>query len=160
VPARMAHPEFKTLIPRRGCYRARQSHWLAAHFTCSLRGHRCYTRHRLGPSPTPYRLGYELNGSERWQVPLSPLWQPSHRHPSAQRLSGLGLLPCAMWHGRPRRYLYRQGRRPPDRSLTSSVVPRGTSFHRSVELECSPIGFHPARFSCGLFPGPSGTRCR
>src|SRR3974377_29068 len=24
--------------------------------------------------------------------------------------------------------------------LTSSIVPRGTSFHRSVELGCSPIG--------------------
>ncbi len=23
--------------------------------------------------------------------------------------------------------------------LTSSIVPRGTSFHRAVELECSPI---------------------
>src|SRR5690348_5719161 len=42
--------------------------------------------------------------------------------------------------------------------LTSSIVPRGTSFHRSVELEFSPIGFDPARFSycCrGLFPGPA-----
>src|SRR4051812_1060557 len=32
--------------------------------------------------------------------------------------------------------------------LTSSIVPRGTSFHRSVELEFPPIGFGPARFSC------------
>src|SRR5450756_1585694 len=42
--------------------------------------------------------------------------------------------------------------------LTSSIVPRGTSFHRSVELGFSPIGFNPARFSCccrGLFPGPA-----
>ena len=42
--------------------------------------------------------------------------------------------------------------------LTSSIVPRGTSFHRSVELECPPIGFDPARFSCccrGSFPGPA-----
>ena len=29
--------------------------------------------------------------------------------------------------------------------LTSSIVPRGTSFHRWVELECSPIVFDPAR---------------
>ena len=46
----------------------------------------------------------------------------------------------------------------PTCELTSSIVPRGTSFHRSVELEFSPIGFDPARFSCccrGLFPGPS-----
>src|SRR6476661_11215240 len=27
--------------------------------------------------------------------------------------------------------------------LTSSIVPRGTSSHRSVELEFSPIGFDP-----------------
>src|SRR5213595_4174736 len=42
--------------------------------------------------------------------------------------------------------------------LTSSIVPRGTSFHRLVELEFPPIGFDPARLSCGcggLFSGPS-----
>jgi hypothetical protein len=41
--------------------------------------------------------------------------------------------------------------------LTSSIVPQGTSFHRSVEFECPPILFDPAQFSCcchGLFPGP------
>src|SRR5207342_1016800 len=41
--------------------------------------------------------------------------------------------------------------------LTSSIVPRGTSFHHVVEPEFSPIAFDPARFSCcccGLFPGP------
>jgi hypothetical protein len=32
--------------------------------------------------------------------------------------------------------------------LTSSIVPRGTSFHRSVELKCSSIAFDPARRSC------------
>ena len=32
--------------------------------------------------------------------------------------------------------------------LTSSIVPRGTSFHHSVELEFPPIAFDPARFSC------------
>ena len=38
--------------------------------------------------------------------------------------------------------------------LTSSIVPRGTSFHRSVGLEFPPIGCDPAQFSgCyGLFP--------
>src|SRR5436190_6921686 len=40
--------------------------------------------------------------------------------------------------------------------LTSSIVPRGTSFHRSVELEFPPIAFDPARFSRrGNFPGPA-----
>jgi hypothetical protein len=39
--------------------------------------------------------------------------------------------------------------------LTSSIVPRGTSFHRSAELECSPIEIDPARFSCHCdSPGP------
>src|SRR5712691_7602936 len=40
--------------------------------------------------------------------------------------------------------------------LTSSIVPRGTSFHRSVELECSPIAFDPVRLSCRCdLPGPA-----
>ena len=40
--------------------------------------------------------------------------------------------------------------------LTSSIVPRGTSFHRVVELACSPIACDPAGLSCrcGFFPGP------
>ncbi len=41
--------------------------------------------------------------------------------------------------------------------LTSSIVPRGTSFHCSVELEFPSIGFDPVDCSCcccGLFPGP------
>jgi hypothetical protein len=40
--------------------------------------------------------------------------------------------------------------------LTSSIVPRGTSFHRSVDLEFSPIVFGDLRLSChcGL-PGPA-----
>jgi hypothetical protein len=39
--------------------------------------------------------------------------------------------------------------------LTSSIVPRGTSFHRSVEIEFPSIEFDPAH-SCGcrdLFSG-------
>ena len=40
--------------------------------------------------------------------------------------------------------------------LTSSIVPRGTSFHHAVELEFPPIAFDPARFSCRCgFPGPA-----
>src|SRR5258708_14429439 len=39
--------------------------------------------------------------------------------------------------------------------LTSSIVPRGTSSHRSVELECPPIAFDPERLLCRRdFPGP------
>ena len=40
--------------------------------------------------------------------------------------------------------------------LTSSIVPRGSSFHRSAELEFSPIASDPARLSCrrDFFPCP------
>jgi hypothetical protein len=39
--------------------------------------------------------------------------------------------------------------------LTSSIVPRGTSFHCLVELEYPPIAFDPARPSCRCdFSGP------
>src|SRR5271156_4908551 len=40
--------------------------------------------------------------------------------------------------------------------LTSSIVPRGTSFHRLVELECSPVRLDTVRYSCGRdLPGPA-----
>src|SRR6516225_2184647 len=40
--------------------------------------------------------------------------------------------------------------------LTSSIVPRGTLFHRLMELEFSPIAFDPERSSrCSSFSGPS-----
>src|SRR5262245_27196006 len=41
--------------------------------------------------------------------------------------------------------------------LTSSIVPRGTSCHRAVELACSPVRLDPARLSCccGSLPGPA-----
>ena len=57
------------------------------------------------------------------------------------------LRPCRQTNGRSKRTC----------ELTSSIVPRGTSFHRWVELEFPPIGFDPARDSCccrGLFLGP------
>src|SRR5438445_2077538 len=56
--------------------------------------------------------------------------------------------PCRQTNGKSKR-IY---------ELTSSTVPRGTSFHRSVELECPSIGVDAARFSCcccGLFSGPA-----
>ena len=58
--------------------------------------------------------------------------------------------------GRPYRQTNGRSKRPS--GLTSSIVPRGTSFHRWLELGFSPIGFDPARLSCccrGLFPGPA-----
>ena len=42
--------------------------------------------------------------------------------------------------------------------LTSSIVPRGTSFHCSADLEFPSIGFDPVDCSCccrRLFPGPT-----
>ena len=47
--------------------------------------------------------------------------------------------------------------------LASSVVPRGTSFHRSVELDCPPILFltrTSIRLLLRLVRGSTGTRCR
>ena len=58
--------------------------------------------------------------------------------------------------GRPCRQTNGRSKRPSE--LTSSIVPRGTSFHRWVELECPPIRFDPAQLSrCGggLFSGPA-----
>ena len=58
--------------------------------------------------------------------------------------------------GRPCRQCDGRSKRTYD--LTSSIVPRGTSFHRSVEFEFPPIGLDAARFSCcccGLFSGPA-----
>jgi hypothetical protein len=44
--------------------------------------------------------------------------------------------PCRQTNGRSKR----------TSELTSSIVPRGTSFHRSVEFEFPPIGLDAARF--------------
>jgi hypothetical protein len=46
--------------------------------------------------------------------------------------------PCRQWNSRSKR----------TNELTSSIVPRGTSFHRSVELAFSPIVIVLARLSC------------
>src|SRR5437870_9083231 len=56
--------------------------------------------------------------------------------------------------GRPCRQC--DGRSKQTYDLTSSIVPRGTSFHRWVELDFPPIAFDPAQISsCCDFPGPS-----
>src|ERR1022692_4484772 len=56
--------------------------------------------------------------------------------------------------GRPYRQTNGRSKRPNE--LTSSIVPRGTSFHRSVELEFPPIAFDPVRPSCRYdLPGPA-----
>src|SRR3974390_3229926 len=54
--------------------------------------------------------------------------------------------PCCQTNGR--------AKRPSE--LASSIVPRGTSFHRRVELKYSPMGCYPVRASsrCDL-PGPT-----
>src|SRR3974390_2650315 len=54
--------------------------------------------------------------------------------------------PCRLSDGRSKRTY----------ELTSSIVPRGTSFHRSVELGCSPIVIDLEWFSCCCdLPGPA-----
>ena len=56
--------------------------------------------------------------------------------------------PCRQTNGGPKRTC----------ELTSSIVPRGTSFHHWVELGFPPIGSDLSRLSCccrGLFPGPA-----
>src|SRR5271169_5942253 len=57
--------------------------------------------------------------------------------------------------GRP--YRQTDGRSKRTCELTSSIVPRGTSFHHLVELEFPPIAFDPGRLSCccGFLPRPS-----
>ena len=70
-------------------------------------------------------------------------------------LFGIGIKALPSWGfedeveqsvGRPCRQTDGRSKRTYD--LTSSVVPRGTSFHRSVELEFPPIAFNPAWLSC------------
>jgi hypothetical protein len=56
---------------------------------------------------------------------------------------------------RPRPYRQADVRSKLPHELTSSIVPRGTSFHCLVELEYPPIAFDPARPSCRCdFSGP------
>jgi hypothetical protein len=52
--------------------------------------------------------------------------------------------------GRPCRQTNGSSKRPNE--LTSSIVPRGTSFHRWVELECFPIAFDPKLLSIEVGP--------
>src|SRR6516162_10315301 len=56
--------------------------------------------------------------------------------------------PCRQTNGRSKRTC----------ELTSSIVPRGTSFHRSVELECPSIGLDAARFFMLLLSGGLAVR--
>ena len=56
--------------------------------------------------------------------------------------------------GRPCRQTNGRSKRPNE--LTSSIVPRGTSFHRLAELEYSPAIFDLTRFSRRYdLPGPA-----
>src|SRR5271169_6730945 len=60
-----------------------------------------------------------------------------------------------MEQSRPRPYRQGDVRSKLPHELTSSIVPRGTSFHCLVELEYPPIAFDPARPSCRCdFSGP------
>ena len=75
---------------------------------------------------------------------------------------GTGALPS--WDSKTRRnnltdgLAFMNGRSKRPSELTSSIVPRGTSFHHSVELECLPIRSDLVRLSCRdrcLFSGPA-----
>ena len=56
--------------------------------------------------------------------------------------------------GRPCRQT--DGRSKQTRELTSSIVPRGTPFHHSVELEFPPVVIGSTSLSCQCgFPGPA-----
>src|SRR6266566_10002219 len=75
-------------------------------------------------------------------------------------LFGLGTKALPSWDSKMRwNNLYRGlavGRSKRTYELTSSIVPRGTPFHRLVELEFPPIAFDPERPSCcSSFSGPS-----
>jgi len=75
-------------------------------------------------------------------------------------LFGLGTKALPSWDSKMRwNNLYRgltAGRSKRTYELTSSIVPRGTPFHRLVELEFPPIAFDPERPSCcSSFSGPS-----
>ena len=70
-------------------------------------------------------------------------------------LFGIGTKALPSWDSKTRRNnllgglaVRLNGRSKRTYELTSSIVPRGTSFHRWVELEFPPIAFDPARFSC------------
>ena len=75
-------------------------------------------------------------------------------------LSGLGTMALPSWDSKMRRNnLYRGlavDRSKQTYELTSSIVPRGTLFHRLVELEFPPIAFDPEWPLRGSsFSGPS-----
>jgi hypothetical protein len=70
-------------------------------------------------------------------------------------LSGIGTKALPSWDSKKRRNnlwvgfaVESNGRSKRTCELTSSIVPRGTSFHRRVELRFPPIAFDPARTSC------------
>jgi hypothetical protein len=94
------------------------------------------------PPPLQYRCRSRARASLRNRHQALPSWESKTRRNNPP--SGLAV---------------RRTAGPSDRGeLTSSIVPRGTSFHRSVELEFPPIGCDPVRSSCccrGWFSGPS-----
>ena len=116
---------------------------LSAAMSASLIGRLGSSAFRLSDSPpAQYRCRSRARASRRNR----------HQGPSIMgfedKVEQSFTRPCGRINGRSKRTC----------ELTSSIVPRGTSFHRSVELEFSPIGFDPARLSCccrGLFPGPA-----
>ena len=79
-------------------------------------------------------------------------------------LFGIGTKALPSWDSKTRRnnlsggLTVANGRSKQTYDLTSSVVPRGTSCHHSVELEFPPIRFDPAGSCCCGFSGPPELR--
>ena len=95
----------------------------------------------------PYAVTANGDGSHELALHYESSPGLIHRGPAKDEAEQSFSRPCRQSNGRTKRTY----------ELTSSIVPRGTSFHRAVELWFSPIGFDPQRFSCccrGLLPCP------
>src|SRR6516164_6078792 len=102
------------------------------------------------------RCGTDLSCStSAWAAPSvhSERWmQYPRRRPIASSIMGFED-EVEQSFRRPCRWLIGRSKRTYE--LTSSIVPRGASFHRAVGLEFPPIGFSSARLSCCCdFSGP------
>ena len=99
------------------------------------------------------RWGQALSGHPRLQCQCRSRARASLRNRHQGR-SSMGF-EDKVEQSRPRPYRQADVRSKLPHELTSSIVPRGTSFHCLVELEYPPIAFDPARLSCRCdFSGP------
>ena len=146
---RNVHFKSAALIGRLGASTFRLS-------TASLIGRLGASTFRLSTASLIGRLGQALSG----YPPLQCRCRSRARASLRNRHQGRSIMgpedEAEQSFGRPYRHM--NGRCKRTSELTSSIVPRGTSFHRRVELEFPPIGFDPMQLSCcycGLFPCPA-----